>query len=82
MSNKSAKDWLNEQHPDNIVNYLGTGLGFDDAYIKWYNANPSHKNSFGAGTIYKIIMAKPAIQRYYMDLMFNLSRMFKLGKKR
>lgn len=73
MTKRTMKQFLNDNQPDNILNYVDpTDIwSIEPGFKKWYEANPERAKSKVARFVYGIIIAVPKIERYCYNATFK-----------
>jgi hypothetical protein len=56
------KKFLNENQPNNILNYLDMKKGIDTSFIDWYESDYRNSKNPIFVIVYKVIVSKPKIQ--------------------
>ena len=77
MKNKTTdlKAFLNENQPNNILNYIDPKKGFDTSYSDWYTSDIRNSNSIVYSTVYKVILTKPRIQWWVTEKIDSAANM-------
>lgn len=69
MIKRTLKQFLNDNKPDNILNYIDpTDIwSIQPGFKRWYESDPSRKNGRIARFVYGIIIAIPKIEKWSTD---------------
>lgn len=82
---KKMKKFLDENQPNNILNYLDPKKGFDASYVDWYESDAANSKNPIYAFGYKVVMAKPKIQwwvtKQLSDFIYSAKRVIARFRK-